>query len=86
MSGLAVALTGHRPQHLDAQQSAWARVVIPQVMARLVTVYGMRVAISGMALGADTWWALAALSAGVELHAYIPVSYTHLTLPTNREV
>lgn len=72
MSGLAVALTGHRPQHLNAQQSAWARVVIPQVMARLVTAYDMRVAISGMALGADTWWALAALSAGVELRAYIP--------------
>lgn len=72
MSLPAVALTGHRPQHLNAQQSAWARVVIPQVMARLVTVYGMRTAISGMAPGADSWLALAALSAGVELHAYIP--------------
>jgi hypothetical protein len=34
--------------------------------------HGMKVGISGMALGVDTWWAHAVLAAGLELHAYIP--------------
>lgn len=32
----------------------------------------MDVGISGMALGADTWWAMALVDYGVPLHSYVP--------------
>jgi hypothetical protein len=65
-------LSGHRPQHLAPDEAAWSQVALHNADGRLRSVYGTQVAISGMALGADTWWALAGLSAGMHLHAYIP--------------
>lgn len=67
-----VALTGHRRQHLDASQQAWVREELGRVAVRLRDEFGCRVAMSGLATGADTWWADAALAAGLNLWAYVP--------------
>lgn len=67
-----VALTGHRPQSLTAQQAAWVQVTLALVARRFADVYGTRAAVSGLALGCDTWWALSALAAGLELVAFVP--------------
>lgn len=67
-----VAVTGHRPQNLTLDQQAWTKHELQRVAAKLRDEHGCKVAISGMALGADTWWAQAALEVGLELYAYIP--------------
>lgn len=63
-----VALTGHRvlqdKEHVTGELTRLAQ--------KLRDEHSTTVAISGMALGADTLWAQAALSARLELHAYIP--------------
>lgn len=64
-----VALSGHRD--LGAAAS-WATEEIDRIAAKLVSRHGAEVAICGMALGADTTWALAALGHGMQLWAYVP--------------
>lgn len=65
-------ITGHRPKVLTPAEQAWSQVAITSAAWRLRSVYGTTTAISGLALGADTWWALAALANGMHLHAYVP--------------
>lgn len=67
-----VMVTGHRPEKLSGGELAWSRVALPRAVARLRFTYGAKTAISGMALGADTWFATSTLSAGMDLHAYVP--------------
>lgn len=67
-----VAATGHRPQHLTPTQQAWVRAKLRAATTWLRDQHGTKTAISGMALGVDTWWAHAALHAGITLHAYVP--------------
>lgn len=72
-----VAGTGHRPQHLLPTQRAWLRARLGDAVVYLVERRGMRVGISGLALGFDTWWAQAllarrALHGDVELWGYAP--------------
>lgn len=67
-----VMVTGHRPHRLSPDEAAWSRVVLHRVAWRLRSVYGARTGISGLALGADTWWALAVIGCGMRLHAYVP--------------
>lgn len=64
----AVALTGHR----ELPDEDHVRSELTRVAARLRDEHGTRIAISGMALGADTLWAQAGEAAGLELHAFIP--------------
>ena len=66
-----VMITGHRPQHLSPDQQRWVRDQIARTVAKIQGM-GAAVAISGMALGVDTWWAQAALDAGMSLWAYRP--------------
>lgn len=65
-------LTGHRPDAMSEAQQIWAREELRRTMKRLQLFHGLKEAISGMALGADTWWAEAAVSFGVPFAAYIP--------------
>lgn len=65
-------VTGHRPQHFTPEEAAWAQVALHKTAWRLRSIYGTTEAVSGFALGADSWFALAALSAGLRLAAYIP--------------
>lgn len=67
-----VALTGHRRGAFSPEQWWWVHDTLGEVMARLHEQHGTEVAISGMALGADTAWAQAALAAQVRLWAYLP--------------
>lgn len=69
----SVALTGHRRQSLTPDQRTWVADTLRDVVAPgFAARYGTTEAISGMALGADTWWAQAALDAGLDLAAYLP--------------
>jgi uncharacterized phage-like protein YoqJ len=70
---MRVAVTGHRPQHLKLEDGYW----IQHEFDRLIKKIRPTIAISGMALGADTWWANAAVTmlppyGPVSLHAYVP--------------
>ena len=65
-------VTGHRPQHLTPAEIAWSQVALHRAAWRLRSVYGTTNMVSGLALGADTWWAMAALACGAHLHSYIP--------------
>jgi len=67
-----VCATGHRPQHLDPSAIHWVQEKLTAGAVWLRDERGMKVGITGMALGVDTWWAHAVLAAGLELHAYIP--------------
>lgn len=66
------AVTGHRPQHLPGAAVPWVKDELGRVAAKLAGEHDTRAAISGMAVGADQWWARAALTAGLDLWAYIP--------------
>ena len=67
-----IGVTGHRPQFLSAAENDWVREQLPALMSSLKKEYGAQVAISGMALGADTVWAQAALDQGLRLWGYVP--------------
>lgn len=66
----AVSVTGHRD--LSDAQTTWLRPELDRVLAKLRDEHGTTDAHCGMALGADTEFAWAALHAGLELHAHIP--------------
>lgn len=65
-------VTGHRPQHLTADEMAWSQVALHTAAWRLRSRYGMQEGISGFAIGSDQWWAMAVLATGAHLAAYIP--------------
>lgn len=67
-----VALTGHRPQHLSAPARDWVRTNLLSCATWLREQRNTTIAVSGFALGADLWWAAAAVRAGLELWAYLP--------------
>lgn len=67
-----VMVTGHRPQHISQGETVFAQDELLRLARKLRDECGMELAISGMALGADTWWAEAALTTAVPLAAYIP--------------
>lgn len=67
-----VMVTGHRPQRLPDDSHQWAEQELERVAVKLRDTCGMQVGISGMALGADTWWGFATLFAWQELWAFIP--------------
>ncbi len=67
-----VMVTGHRPQHLNTAQQHFADDELSRIALKLRAENATQVAISGMALGADQWWASAALAARLELWAFIP--------------
>jgi len=66
-----VMVTGHRPQYMSTFQAAFATSELERLAAKLAAA-GTRVGISGMALGADRWWADAVIAAGLDLWSFIP--------------
>ena len=64
--------TGHRTQHLNPGQRAWAQDKAIKSALWLRDHCGTQVIISGLALGWDTWLAQGALAAGLTLGAYVP--------------
>jgi uncharacterized phage-like protein YoqJ len=70
---ITVAVTGHRPNKLwgyDYSHPAW--LSLKEVLKKKLTECGATVAISGMALGVDTVFALAALELQIPVVAAIP--------------
>jgi uncharacterized phage-like protein YoqJ len=65
-----VMASGHRT--LPAGTAPWVQEQIDAVVSQLYGKYGMRRAMSGMALGVDQMFALAALHRGICVDAYIP--------------
>jgi uncharacterized phage-like protein YoqJ/predicted NAD-dependent protein-ADP-ribosyltransferase YbiA (DUF1768 family) len=74
----AIALTGHRPIKLGgygrSETQDWVRKELRAILLRCIEKYGAPnvIVISGMALGADQWWAEEALNLNLTVHAYIP--------------
>lgn len=67
-----VMVTGHRPQGMTPEQTEFAKRALKAIGRQLKKDFGTVEAISGMALGVDTWWAIIALNLNLELAAYIP--------------
>ncbi len=67
-----VMVTGHRPQKMTGAQMQWAQPELDRLARKLISEHGTEWAISGMALGADTWWASSALAYRLKLWAFIP--------------
>jgi len=65
-------VTGHRPQFIHPDSQDWVRLELERLAVKLRDRNGMQVGISGMALGADTWWGFATVFAWCELWAFIP--------------
>lgn len=65
-------MTGHRPQDFTPTEKSFAQDSLWRLSGFLRERHGMEEIISGMALGADTWWAQAAVARGIPFAAYIP--------------
>ena len=65
-------LTGHRPKLMTSDEQLWAQKELKKTLKRLQMFHGIQEVISGMALGADTWWAEAAVEFGLPLASYVP--------------
>lgn len=67
-----VMVTGHRPQHLSPSVHDWVRFELNRLAVKLRDEHGMATGVSGMAIGADLWWADALVTNGVPLWAHVP--------------
>ncbi len=67
-----VMVTGHRPQFLSTGQASWVRGELDRLAVKVRDGHDAQVAITGAALGADTWWARSAARAGLRVWAYVP--------------
>jgi hypothetical protein len=67
-----VMVTGHRPQYLSPDVHDWVRFELNRLAVKLRDEHGMTTGVSGMAIGADLWWADALVSNGVPLWAHVP--------------
>lgn len=67
------AVTGHR-EHLLSEPGtrAWVQSELARLAGQLAADHGARIAISGIATGADLWWADAAHEAELAVWAYQP--------------
>lgn len=67
-----VAATGHRPGKIPKGLRDWVQHELDRVAAKVVKQHGTEVAISGLAIGSDLWWAKAAHNAGARVWGYSP--------------
>lgn len=72
MSFPRVMATGHQPQNIPQQSHQWVKSELERIAVKLRDQNGMQVGISGMGLGADTWWGFATLFAWCDLWAFVP--------------
>lgn len=66
-----LGITGNRPHKLPAKRIGEIKDRLRKAMYGFRKQGGKKV-IQGAALGVDTWAALAALEAGLQLHSYVP--------------
>lgn len=67
-----VMVTGHRPQGIPVESHEWVKLELERLAIKLRDEHGTQVGISGMALGADIWWAQAVKFAWLDLWAFLP--------------
>lgn len=67
-----VMCTGHRPAGIPPQARRWVREELLRVARKLAAEHGTQIAISGLAVGSDLWWAQAAHEAGLRVWGYSP--------------
>ncbi|MEU6191732.1 NADAR family protein [Nocardia sp. NPDC047038] len=67
-----VALTGHREHLISPEAHPWVRAELERVAIKLRDQHGTHTASTGLATGADTWWAEAAFAAGLDVWGYQP--------------
>ncbi|MFD8248150.1 NADAR family protein [Nocardia sp. NPDC059691] len=67
-----VALTGHREHLISSDAHCWVRAELERIVVKLRDHHVTRTASSGLATGADTWWAEAAFAAGLNVWGYQP--------------
>lgn len=67
-----VALTGHREHLIRPDARGWVRGELDRIAVKLRDHHGSATASTGLATGADTWWAQAATTAGLTLWACQP--------------
>lgn len=79
----SVMVTGHRKFTPD--ETEWLEPMLYSTIRRLKRFHGLEEAISGMALGADTIWAEAALVEEIPLAAYIPFEVQANTWPESNQ-
>lgn len=68
----SVMVAGHRPKHITPAAHDWVRSELNRLAGKLRDGHGTTTGVSGMALGADLWWADAVHRAGLQLHAHVP--------------
>ncbi|MFI2663245.1 hypothetical protein [Micromonospora carbonacea] len=68
----SVMVTGHRPKDIPRDAHGWVRDKLGRGVAWLRDERGMTTGITGMALGADMWWADKLHRGGVPFVAHIP--------------
>ncbi|MER7166999.1 hypothetical protein ABT336_13155 [Micromonospora sp. NPDC000207] len=66
-----VMVTGHRPK--DIPDADWVRTELDRIAAKVRDHHGTTAGITGMALGADMWWAQSLHLAEVPYVAHIPM-------------
>ncbi|MEV0297079.1 NADAR family protein [Nocardia sp. NPDC050710] len=67
-----VATTGHREHLIDPDLRPWVRDELARIAVKLRDEHDTRIGCSGLATGADLWWAEAADAAGLDLWGYQP--------------
>ncbi|WP_157978265.1 MULTISPECIES: NADAR family protein [Nocardia] len=67
-----VAATGHREHLIDADLHPWVRDELARLAMKLRDEHDTQLGLSGLATGADLWWADAAATAGLDLWGYQP--------------
>lgn len=78
---MIVVASGHRPDKLGGYGFEVRTKLVDLAVSYLQQIGPVDEAISGMALGWDTAWAIAALKLGVPIHAAIPFAGQHLNWP-----
>lgn len=69
---MKIMVTGHRPEHFTLKTQTFAQYELRKLMKHFVKNEKIDEAISGFALGVDTWWSELAVEFDVPLAAYIP--------------
>jgi uncharacterized phage-like protein YoqJ len=80
-----VAATGHRPDKLGGYGRGAQLRLITLALQYLTEHPDITDAISGMALGWDTAWTIAALKKGIRVHAAIPFAGQHCAWPESSQ-
>lgn len=67
-----VGVTAHRPHKIPKEMRGWVRDELERVTDKLATEHATEVAITGLALGGDLWFAQAARRADLRVWCYSP--------------